>query len=141
MMAWLGSAYETSSHSLKQFIELAETGIVPHDASPAGHKDGWVLAAYNHSGAIIMQHKGHGCAIYDKTRTTLDRCITKSSPNLVLMHLRKATPGLPISIENVYPFVHKNFSFCHNGWVADYQHPCFALDESFLQFRKESNAL
>jgi len=45
--------------------------------------------------------------------------ITKSS--LFMVHIRDASPAMPVTYTNTHPFTYKNFSCIHNGHVNDFK--------------------
>ena len=40
---------------------------------------------------------------------------------LWLAYVRSATPGLGVSLQNTQPFIYKQWSFLHNGYILDFQ--------------------
>jgi predicted glutamine amidotransferase len=62
------------------------------------------------------------CAADD---TRFAELTTSASADAGFVHLRWATPGLPIIAANTHPFVHGSMAFAHNGTI----HPLHRIDE------------
>jgi len=78
------------------------------------HADGWGLAWYDEQGQ--MQHAktpepAHASAEF----ASLAASIRASA---LIAHVRWATPGFALCMENTHPFIYKQFAFAHNGAVA-----------------------
>jgi predicted glutamine amidotransferase len=83
------------------------------------HKDGWGLAW--HSGTGIAGVREPRTAADDPSyRARLDDTVTDAA----MVHLRLATPGLPVTDANTHPFLRNGMAFMHNGFVG----PIAALD-------------
>jgi predicted glutamine amidotransferase len=76
------------------------------------HADGWGMAWWDGPDLRVQTSHlpAHSSAAY---ATATDR--TRSSAGMV--HLRWATPGLPVAPENTHPFVVGDWAFGHNGAV------------------------
>ena len=103
---------------LMEFSLLADTGIVSA-GSPPGHRDGWgVAGVVDGSPTVLARQTGSIRAdpgVLDATRRILERV----HPDPVLAHLRKASPGLAVSLANTHPFLAGDTLFCHNGSIHD----------------------
>jgi predicted glutamine amidotransferase len=42
-------------------------------------------------------------------------------PHVLICHIRKASPGIPVTLANVHPFMNESWAFIHNGTIYDYQ--------------------
>lgn len=101
------------------FRQLAETGKIPPGSHlTAGHKDGWGMAAADHSTMrVAAREMGSALdsALYSQTLAKTH------SPEIFFCHLRKASPAVAISPANVHPFFIAPWAFAHNGTVFDAQ--------------------
>ncbi|NEB05364.1 class II glutamine amidotransferase [Streptomyces sp. SID13726] len=87
------------------------------------HGDGWGIAARpgdGDAGPLIV--KGTGRASDDEL---WDRALGGTLADAALLHLRMASPGLPVVAENTHPFAADGLAFAHNGFFSPYD----ALDE------------
>ncbi|HZD72991.1 MAG TPA: class II glutamine amidotransferase [Actinomycetota bacterium] len=77
------------------------------------HGDGWGMGWYEDDGELnVAKDVGaaHASDLLGKlSRTTETRAM--------VMHLRKASPGLSIALENTHPFTAGGLAFAHNGWI------------------------
>lgn len=139
MMSWIGAPNEQTLPAFSAFRTLALQGMVPIGTEP-GHRDGWGLSAYHPSEPTI-------CASYreeigaDESEQFLTRVreTHEAKSSLVIAHLRKASPGMAITLENVHPYQHEHYSFCHNGLVEDLTHPHLQLNTRYQSLRKGTN--
>jgi predicted glutamine amidotransferase len=105
---------------LLSFQELAETGQIPPIPNiPPGHKDGWGMACSSMNESemkLIGKYQGSAMEspIYRKNVQSYSK-----QPNIFICHLRKASPGIPLSLSNSQPFFYKGWAFIHNGTVYD----------------------
>jgi predicted glutamine amidotransferase len=88
---------------LESFVELS-----------VKHADGWGLAHVGRESGESYVHRRPEQARQSSKLT--DLASTKVSSGATL-HLRWATPGLPIRIENTHPFVRGKYAFMHNGAI------------------------
>src|SRR6266540_2651723 len=93
---------ELVGDDLKSFVSLAEE-----------HGDGWGMAWYEDDGELDVAkdvEAAHASDLLDKlSRTTETRAM--------VLHLRRASPGLSITLENTHPFTGGRLAFAHNGWI------------------------
>jgi predicted glutamine amidotransferase len=100
------------------FSQHAETGKVPPKKGMLpGHKDGWGMSASdseNQSMVILARHPGSaaGSKLFEQTLADIEK-----QPTIFVCHLRKASPGIPVTPENVHPFSADGFGFIHNGTI------------------------
>lgn len=78
------------------------------------HADGWGLAWYDEQGHL--QHAktpepAHASAEFASL-------VSSIRADALIAHVRWATPGLALCMENTHPFVYKHFAFAHNGAVT-----------------------
>jgi len=100
-----------------EFRKLAELGKVPPIVDEPGHRDGWGMAGANDDkSAMIEIARRLGAAdhstFFKDTIQSLEQ-----QPYIFLCHLRKASPNVPVSIDNVHPFFHCGWAFSHNGTI------------------------
>lgn len=86
------------------------------------HRDGWGIAAW--------PGKGTGLRIVKDTAPAADTrlwdtVLTGTLTDAALLHLRLASPDLPVVPGNTHPFTAGTLAFAHNGFFTPYD----ALDE------------
>ncbi len=93
------------------------------------HQDGW--------GLYLLCQEG---VIYYRTATGVqDKQIPHLEAFAGLMHVRKASEGLPITFLQAQPFIDNNGkAFCHNGTIHDLP-LCSIKSDSYSLFRKIRN--
>ncbi|MFB7780981.1 class II glutamine amidotransferase [Streptomyces bauhiniae] len=84
------------------------------------HGDGWGMAVRTPD-ATVESVKEPEPAYGERLRPLLDT----STTDAVLLHLRMASPGFPVSGSNTHPFGDSDMAFAHNGDFS----PADALDE------------
>src|SRR4051812_15540234 len=85
----------------------------------AKHADGWGLARSRRRGVEVRKAADAACTdagFADRARS--------GSADLGLAHLRRATLGLDVNLDNTHPFTDGRVAFAHNGSIA----PPDALD-------------
>jgi predicted glutamine amidotransferase len=102
-----------------EFQKLTESGNTPPVAVEPGHRDGWGMAGADDDQTGMFEIARHDEAAdfspaFQDTLASLER-----QPPIFLCHLRKASPGVPIAIDNVHPFFHSGWAFSHNGSIHD----------------------
>lgn len=112
-----------------EFSKLAEFGMVPPIAVDPGHKDGWGLAGSKDDRSSMLEIRrqlgsAHGSSDYRDTIRSLT-----NPPHVLLGHIRKASPGIPVTMGNVHPFFRDPWAFIHNGTI--YNPESFPLDPGF----------
>ena len=91
------SFYNVVGSNFDAFVELS-----------AEHKDGWGLA---YEGKVIKDLKpAKDSELLTQTGQTLET-------NGALLHLRQASKGISIDINNNHPFTHGTITFMHNGTI------------------------
>ncbi|MEU9167159.1 class II glutamine amidotransferase [Streptomyces sp. NPDC048420] len=86
------------------------------------HRDGWGIAAWPRQGAgpRIVKDTDPAAA-----NTRWDQTLSGTVTDCALLHLRLASPGLPVVPGNTHPFTAGTLAFAHNGFFSPYD----ALDE------------
>lgn len=85
------------------------------------HCDGWGLAAWNaQDDLVITKHAGPAL----EEPGLLAAC-SRVSTDAALLHLRKASVGLPVTPANTHPFSAGSVAFAHNGYFP----PTAAIDD------------
>jgi predicted glutamine amidotransferase len=84
-------------------------------ALTAVHGDGWGMAWQDPDAAVVHSVSSPDSAVEDaiyaqRAREPLGRA--------GLVHLRWATPGIPVAPQNTHPFVDGSYAFAHNGHVS-----------------------
>ncbi len=75
------------------------------------HCDGWGAAWRTADGAVATAHSPVA-AFEDEAYA---RMLVEVDSDQVLVHLRRASPGIPVLLENCHPFTEGGVSFAHNG--------------------------
>lgn len=78
------------------------------------HADGWGMAWYDEQGQF-QQAKTPEPA---HTSTKFASLASSIRADSLIAHVRWATPGFVLCMENTHPFVYQQFAFAHNGAVA-----------------------
>ncbi len=114
----------------EEFADLAVLGNTPRGGpDEKGHRDGWGLACF-HNGKLRDHVRGVASAQSDPkyfqaawkvAKTNIDR---KAGERLVVLgHIRRASPDMPIGPEWSHPFVEsrdgRTWAFGHNGGLND----------------------
>ena len=102
-----------------EFQKLAESGIIPSFVDEPGHRDGWGMAGADDGQTAMYEiaRRAEAADLSPAFQETLESL--NQQPPVFLCHLRKASPGVPITIDNVHPFFNSGWAFCHNGTVYD----------------------
>jgi predicted glutamine amidotransferase len=89
------------------------------------HADGWGMAWWPPGASSVdppQVERSTTCAADDDRFAELT---TSASADAGVVHLRWATPGLPVIAANTHPFVHGRMAFAHNGAI----HPLDRIGE------------
>ncbi|UCD79302.1 MAG: class II glutamine amidotransferase [Desulfobacterales bacterium] len=102
-----------------EFQKLAESGLIPPVVDEPGHRDGWGMAGASDDQTTMFEiaRRAEAADLSLAFRQTLESL--DKQPPVFLIHLRKASPGVPVTIDNVHPFFNSGWAFCHNGTVHD----------------------
>ena len=108
------------SEIVLKFRKLADDGMVPPICAEPGHKDGWGMAGANRDRTSMFQiERQMGSAgsspLYESAIQTVE-----AQPHIFICHIRKASPGIPVTIGNVHPFINQEWAFIHNGTIYDH---------------------
>ena len=90
------------------------------------HCDGWGVATIDHNSDESHLTRAPEIA---QSSLTFQETISATRTDGALLHLRWATPGIPVSENNTHPFISHGYSFTHNGAI----HPATALDSVISQ--------
>jgi predicted glutamine amidotransferase len=118
MCRLLGYCARDGAASLAEI--LGEDGLSDFTRLSAYHRDGWGMAWYD--GRDPRTEKSPLRAADDRR---YDELAHHKLSDLGLVHLRQATPGLPIHESNSHPFCSGAFTMAHNGAI----HPQSRLGE------------
>jgi predicted glutamine amidotransferase len=99
---------------------LGEQGLGDFTALSALHSDGWGMAWYDEREPVIRKSPGRADSEPD-----YDKLAWQPVGGLGLLHLRWATPGLPVASRNSHPFRYGPYVLAHNGAI----HPQDRLGE------------
>lgn len=84
-------------------------------ALTAVHGDGWGMAWRDPDSHAVRSVTSASSAVEDPAYA---RLAGQRLGRAGIVHLRWATPGLPITHENTHPFVDGGYAFAHNGHIA-----------------------
>jgi predicted glutamine amidotransferase len=120
LLAWTGRQPLTVADA------LGERELESFTALSRQHADGWGMAWWRPGAApgdsVPLTKRSTTCAADDARFTDLVGGVRTEAG---FVHLRWATPGLPIVTANTHPFVRGRLAFAHNGAI----HPQERLDE------------
>ncbi len=94
---------------------LGEEEFESFTALTAVHGDGWGMAWQDPTDRTIRCTTSATSAMDDPDYSRLAR---QPLGRAGMLHLRWATPGLPVSPENTHPFVEGAYAFAHNGHIS-----------------------
>lgn len=96
------------------FRTLSFKGRVPIGSSP-GHLDGWGLAWFkpSHGWKLRKEASDPRSSSFLRAAETMNMDV----PNLIIAHLRKASPGIGTTIWNTQPYEKNGWIFAHNGTI------------------------
>jgi len=76
------------------------------------HADGWGMAAEEADGLRVRRSTARA-----DTDPAFTAATTAVASRAAVVHLRWATPGLPVELRNTHPFRSGSWAFAHNGAV------------------------
>jgi predicted glutamine amidotransferase len=97
-----------TSTERKSFYDVVGTDFDNFVALAAEHKDGWGLA---HDGTILKDLKPANQS------PELNASAESVKTDGALLHLRQASKGISVGIDNNHPFTHATITFMHNGTI------------------------
>ena len=77
------------------------------------HCDGWGMAWFDHQEDLTVAkdvEPAHSSELFGKLARTTET-------DAMVLHLRRASPGMSIALENTHPFATGAAAFAHNGWI------------------------
>jgi predicted glutamine amidotransferase len=91
---------------------IGERGLSDFTKLSEFHADGWGMAWYDGRLGQVEKspHRAAGAADYGELAH-------RRLGDLGLVHLRRATPGLPVEARNTHPFRHGGIMMAHNGAI------------------------
>jgi predicted glutamine amidotransferase len=94
---------------------LGEEEFEEFTALTAVHGDGWGMAWQDPDDDTVHSVSSPDSAVRDPTYAQRAR---EPMGRAGLVHLRWATPGLPVAPQNTHPFLDAGYAFAHNGHVS-----------------------
>jgi predicted glutamine amidotransferase len=95
--------------------------MVPPICAEPGHKDGWGMARSNRDRTSMQVVERQLGSANDSELYANAVGAIEEPPHIFICHIRKASPGIPVTIGNVHPFMNGNWALIHNGTIYDYQ--------------------
>ncbi|WP_051777839.1 class II glutamine amidotransferase [Streptomyces violaceorubidus] len=99
------------SRTAAPLSSLLAEDIPPFLALACEHGDGWGIASLTTEGSVTSAKEPAAADRSERFLPTL--CGTRTDAGL--LHLRMASPGLPVRAENTHPFGDTVVGFAHNG--------------------------
>jgi predicted glutamine amidotransferase len=109
----------------KSFYDVVGADFDKFVALSAEHKDGWGMA---HDGNILKDLK----AAVESPE--LNQSASTVMTDGALLHLRLASKGITINIDNNHPFTHGSITFMHNGTIRPGNTAEQFIDEKYKGF-------
>lgn len=109
----------------KSFYDVVGADFDKFVALSAEHKDGWGMA---HDGNILKDLKP---AVESPE---LNQSASTVMTDGALLHLRLASKGITINIDNNHPFIHGSTTFMHNGTIRPGNTAEQFIDEKYKGF-------
>lgn len=78
------------------------------------HGDGWGLAWYDENGHLQLAKAPESAHASEELAHMVEHIRT----DMLISHVRWATPGFSLCLENTHPFTYNRMAFAHNGAVA-----------------------
>jgi predicted glutamine amidotransferase len=100
--------------------ELVPEELRRLEALAAEHHDGWGIAGVTNDGGLAVRKAPERAG----TTQLWTQALRVIRTDAALLHIRQASPGMPMSESNTHPFVADGMAFAHNG----HAHPVTALD-------------
>jgi predicted glutamine amidotransferase len=100
--------------------ELLADDLKPFTQLSQRHCDGWGVAYWNPHGDLVTEKRPEAARGSAAFEATIDAATTDAA----LLHLRRASPGMPTDARNTHPFVAGSIAMAHNG----YSYPRAVLD-------------
>jgi len=94
---------ELLGNDFQEFVELSKV-----------HSDGWGISNIGSDEKVAQMTRE---PVMAATSGKFKDKIANLSTDGALLHIRWATPGLPIKVENSHPFIYKDITFTHNGAI------------------------
>ena len=123
-----------ADNTLRAFRDLAEEGMAPVGES-LGHKDGWGIVCYAKGMPKELGRQPSNAMADDLYVNALDEAV-RLRPSILIAHLRKASPGIEISLENTQPLQNGSWSFAHNGTIWSHSFRLGGHSDSIIFFEK-----
>ena len=91
---------------------LGEPGLAEFTVLSVAHSDGWGMAALDGAQRRIAKSPAQASEDLEYHRLAKERL-----GDTGLVHLRWATPGLPVEDRNTHPFTYGDYTLAHNGAI------------------------
>ena len=98
-------------------LPLAESvgeHLAPFEALSSLHCDGWGMAVWDGTGTLQVDKAPEPA----RTSRRFDELAEKTMTDAALLHLRKASPGMELSVANTHPFSDGVYALAHNGYCG-----------------------
>jgi glutamine amidotransferase len=117
-MMGLATRNRVSPLWFEDFQRLAVDGKLKHLKKDGCHDAGWGIAGYLGTWTVHFGRSEKGAAADRQNfMSACNKAITANS-KIIMAHLRQASDGDRL-LENLHPFIHNDWIFCHNGTIQD----------------------
>lgn len=120
------------SRVLREFRLLSKTGAVRSDALSRCHPDGWGIVGWEGGEPLYLGRQPSDAFSdpeFDRACAKLDGLRPGSH---IIAHVRKASPGYSVSLENTHPFLNGRWAFAHNGSIRYFDKTSITDSERFF---------
>lgn len=118
LLGWVAREPATAGDVLGEESLTAFLGLARY------HADGWGAALDGTRGPEIQKSTLRG-----DTDPAFAQLLTSAATRAGVVHIRWATPGLPIDVRNTHPFSYGDTVFAHNGAIYPVEHLDALLSE------------
>ncbi len=94
-------------------VDLLADDLTSFVALSQEHADGWGMAWYDDDGELDLAKDVEPA----RESQLLDKLTRTTGADAMVLHLRRASPGLSVALENTHPFAAGQLAFAHNGWI------------------------
>lgn len=101
------------STNRRPLADLLPDSLPRFEALSAEHADGWGIGWVDDDGTLAVRKEAMRASVSTGFASTLAATETDAA----LLHLRQASPGMPLTQANTHPFLTDGWCFAHNGYA------------------------